>query len=443
MLQSLWQKLGSIGIHKGIEEREQIKIRLLNKLAVITIIVAISFSMTDLLAGKGLTYIFQHFASCIFASFVLLLHSKKIFSLTRHITSFLFPLLIAYIIIARKGIYNGEATVFLTFSLLCLIQYEGQTRLRILSILWTFILGIGAFYYISVIDPSPVYHYDPLGVMIVLISQITQLSLIIGIYQNDIQQLAHQKESLFSQLKIKNTELERFAYITSHDLIEPARTVENFAKLLKSQLVQKEGQGEELKLVDIIGDSATRMSSMIADILTFSKLEKEALTIEMVDLNETVQQFSSSHSQFLQERNAKIQFSKLPSIPANRLFMSRLFQNLLQNAIKYNEAIVPTININGHTSNGTVLLSIKDNGIGIDQQYQAYIFEPFRRLHNRSKYKGTGLGLSICKKIVETHQGKIWVESKGQGSEFHISLPLRQTVSSEIDLRTKVKKVIS
>ena len=426
MLQLLWQKTGNVGIHKGIQEREQIKIRLLNKLAFISIIVSISFSVTDLVGNKGLTYVFQHFASCLFASSVLLLHSKKLFTFTRYLTCFLFPVLIAYIIIARTGVYNGEAIVFLTFSLLCLIQFEGQKHLQLLSILWTFILGIGAFYYIGFVNPSPEYHFSPSGVMVVLISQITQLSLIIGIYQNDIQHLGQQKENIFQQLKEKNKELERFAYITSHDLIEPARTVENFAKLLKSQLAQKEALEQELKLVDIIDGAAKRMSIMISDILTFSKLEKEDLTIETVDLNETVRQFSSAHSLFLQENNAKIQFSNLPTIPANPLFMSRLFQNLLQNAIKYNEAEIPTIKINGQTNKRHVLLSIKDNGIGIDEQYQAHIFEPFRRLHNRNKYKGTGLGLSICKKIVETHKGKIWVESKGQGSEFFISLPIVQ-----------------
>ena len=244
-------------------------------------------------------------------------------------------------------------------------------------------------------------------------------------YQNDIQKIVKQKDDLLQQLQLKNTELERFAYITSHDLKEPVKNIEGFAGILKRDLA-KEGITERLQIVNMIYDSAKRMTTLIDSILKFSRLEKDGLVFESIDLNTLIHEFKQTHSHFLKDRKATIQHDQLPQIQGNKTYLSLLFQNLIENALKYNESDIPSVKIVALREKNNIHLIINDNGIGIKEEYATYVFEPFRRLHNRSKYKGAGLGLAICKKIVENHSGKIWVESGTTGSQFNILLPANE-----------------
>ncbi|MEM6321764.1 MAG: ATP-binding protein [Bacteroidota bacterium] len=270
---------------------------------------------------------------------------------------------------------------------------------------------------------SELPRYNPVGVIFLFFVQFLETALIISIYHNDIREYAKQKDSLVQQLRLKNTELERFAYITSHDLKEPAHTVKSFAGMLKKQLIQQKLGHEQLEMIDIIDTSATRMSNMIVDILKYSKLELKSIDVEAINLEEIILQFQKENKQLINDKKARIQVGKLPPIKSNRLFITLLFQNLLFNALKYNNSEVPIVKIFGHVNRGGVLLSVQDNGIGIDAKYHEYVFEPFRRLNNRNQYDGTGLGLSICKKIVNNFDGKIWVQSEEEGSTFYVQLP--------------------
>lgn len=419
MLQRLWNKIANTGLAQEVQDREFIKIRVLNQLTLMTFINATGLFLATMIISGDFLLAFPHLVSIALGCLTLFLHQNKYFNLSRHISCFIFPFWVALAIIDLKQNSNGEPAVFLITSLLAFIQYEGQMKYRVLSILWNILLTIGSLAYIASFAPINI---NPYSFIILVVGLIVNIIFVLAVYQNDIQKFGRQKDDLVKQLQLKNAELERFAYITSHDLKEPVKNIEGFSSLL-NKLLAKEGTTENAQIASMIHDSSKRMTVLIDSILKYSRLEKDDLTMESVNLTNLLQEFKSSHSHLLEDKKAVIQYSNLPHIQGNKVYLSLLFQNLIENAIKYNESDIPSVKIFAHQEEDNVHLVINDNGIGIKKDYENYIFEPFRRLHNRSKYEGTGLGLAICKKIVENHSGKIWVESSDKGSQFNILLP--------------------
>ncbi|MEO5891685.1 MAG: PAS domain S-box protein [Ferruginibacter sp.] len=225
------------------------------------------------------------------------------------------------------------------------------------------------------------------------------------------------------ELKRKNTELEQFAYVASHDLQEPLRTTSGFVQLLKQQYHGKLDKRAD-QYLDFIADSSDRMRILINDLLDYSRIGGKN-ELENVDCNKIMQYVIADLYNAISESGAAIITGGLPVIMGYPTEIKQLFQNLVINAIKFskkNEA--PQINISAEKIGRHWDFSITDNGIGIDKIYSERIFIIFQRLHNRSEYPGSGIGLSHCKKIVELHHGKIWVESTpGEGSAFHFTIP--------------------
>lgn len=423
MLQQLWNKFAEIGLTKEVKEREFVKIRVLNQLTSMTFINASALFLVTIIVSGDFFLALPHLVSIAFACSTFIFHHFHRFHIARHSACFIFPLWVALAIIDLQNNSNGEPAVFLICSLLAFIQYEGQLTYKITCLAWNVGLAIGSLIYITSYAPI---HLNTYGFIVLTIGLIINISFIITFYQKDIRRIAKQKNKLVKQLQLKNSELERFAYITSHDLKEPVKNIEGFSRLLQKSMDQS-GNKEYAQIANMIYDSSTRMSTLIDSILKFSRLERADMQFESVNLNDVVQGFKQSHSQLLQEKKAIIQYNNLPNVKGNKVYLSLLFQNLLENAIKYNESEVPSVKIFVHENKNDIHLVIDDNGIGIKENYEEYIFEPFRRLHNRKKYDGTGLGLAICKKIVDNHAGKIWVESDGNGSQFNIILPAQKT----------------
>lgn len=419
MLQQLWNRLADIGLTATIEEREAIKIRVLNQMILVLMATASVLSLVTAILTGDFYLVLPHLISISIGFVSLLFQRYQFFYLVRHFACFIFPIWVAIIIINLQDNSNGEAILYLVTALLAFIQYEGQLKYRITSLIWIITLVIGSLSHIA--SFAPIY-LNPYGFIVLTIGLIINISLLITFYQNDIQKTVLQKGELVKKLRLKNKELERFAYITSHDLKEPVKNIEGFSSLLQ-KVLKKDDTTENAQLASMINKSAKRMSTLIESILKFSKMEKDDLTYELVDLNTIVQEFKNSHQFLLKNRKAVIEYNDLPNINGNKIYLSLLFQNLLENAIKYNDSDIPIVKIFAYSTENNIHLVIDDNGIGINNEYKDYIFEPFRRLQNRSKYGGTGLGLSICKKIVENHSGKIWVESSEFGSQFNVQLP--------------------
>lgn len=224
------------------------------------------------------------------------------------------------------------------------------------------------------------------------------------------------------ELVNSNIELERFAYVASHDLQEPLRMVTSFLQLFRKRY---EGKIDETadQYIHFAVDGAERMKTLIMDLLEYSRVGSSAEVFQEVDLNNLLQELKEVFYKTCEETGATISFKPMPVVKANKTQLFQLFQNLVSNALKYHSDRVPEIIIGYEEKEQEYIFEVKDNGIGIDPSFHEKIFVIFHRLHSRSEYSGTGIGLAICKKIVEKHGGRIWVESQpGKGSSFFFSL---------------------
>jgi PAS domain S-box-containing protein len=229
-------------------------------------------------------------------------------------------------------------------------------------------------------------------------------------------------ENTLKELERSNKELEQFAYIASHDLQEPLRMVSNYLNLL-SQKYEGKLDDKAKGFIEFAVDGAKRMNSLIKGLLSYSRLTTHAKEPQQIDLNEVISNVLKDLKASIDEKNAILELNKLPVIRADDLQMHQLFQNLISNALKFKKDGQPIIKINARRQRNNWLFSVEDNGIGIETEFFERIFIIFQRLHERGKYPGTGLGLAICKKIVERHGGRIWVESEiGKGTTFYFTL---------------------
>ncbi len=250
---------------------------------------------------------------------------------------------------------------------------------------------------------------------------------------SDRKKLEEELAERAKQLEQSNAELEQFAYVASHDLQEPLRTIASYTQLLAKRY---QGQLDEKadKYIHYIVDGAQRMQALIDDLLKYSRVSTSRQEFQPVDCQEILEQAIGHLKVAIRQAGAEVSLDptcpRLPVVLGDATQLLQLFQNLISNAIKYRQPEVkPVVKIAAKpsqfkNSGGCWLFAVKDNGIGIDPQHRDRIFLIFQRLHTRNEYPGTGIGLAVCHKIVERHQGQIWVESQiGQGATFYFTLP--------------------
>lgn len=253
--------------------------------------------------------------------------------------------------------------------------------------------------------------------------EVGQLLATMARMQEAIRESEHALEQRAEELARSNQELEQFAYVASHDLQEPLRMVSLYVQLIGSDYQQlfDEDAHEYMRL---IVEATGRMQLMIQDILTYSRVRSSKKELHSCDLNPVIDAALDNLKHTVEESNAVIRTGTLPLVKGDSSQLIQLFQNLIGNAIKFRETKNPEVWIEGTREGDFIHVKVIDNGIGIEQQYLQRIFHIFQRLHPSSRYPGTGIGLAICKRIVEQHGGKIWVESTvGVGSVFHFTLP--------------------
>lgn len=229
------------------------------------------------------------------------------------------------------------------------------------------------------------------------------------------------------QLEESNSQLEQFAYVASHDLQEPLRMITSYCKLLERRYTGKLDSDAD-EFIEFIVDGTNRMKALIDDLLIFSRAGRKDFEHEPTCLNDVLSEALKNLDVFIQERRANVQIVDLPVVNGHKSQLVQLIQNLISNGIKFCTQKAPKIIIQCEELDDHSLITIEDNGIGIPAKESLRIFSAFQRLHTREEYPGSGIGLAICKKIVESMQGKIWVESEiNQGSTFYIKLPKIET----------------
>jgi PAS domain S-box-containing protein len=236
---------------------------------------------------------------------------------------------------------------------------------------------------------------------------------------------ASERRRLEQLLERSNEELQRFAFTVSHDLQEPLRTVKSYAELL-SRRYQGRLDADADEFIRFMMDAAGRMTQLIKDLLAYSQAGRPDRTHrELTQLANVLQWALMNLSALIKETEAVVTYDSLPNVDADQMQMVQVFQNLIGNAIKFRRPDeAPRIHVgSAPAKNGFWLVSIQDNGIGIDPQYLERVFGVFKRLHGK-EVPGTGIGLSICRKIIEAHGGQIWIESEpAKGTTVHFTLP--------------------
>jgi PAS domain S-box-containing protein len=231
----------------------------------------------------------------------------------------------------------------------------------------------------------------------------------------------------YDELARSNAELQQFAYVASHDLQEPLRMIGSYTQLLERRYGDKLDR-EAREFMDFIVDGATRMKQLIEDLLAYSRVGTRGKELRPVQARETLDRALVNLRAAVEANGAEVTRDELPRVRADDTQLTQLFQNLIGNAIKFRkEQETPRIHVSAEESGDEWRFTVVDNGIGIEPQYFERIFMVFQRLHTRDEYPGTGIGLAICKKVVDRHGGRIWVESvQGKGSKFIFTLPKAQ-----------------
>jgi len=230
---------------------------------------------------------------------------------------------------------------------------------------------------------------------------------------------------LITELEHSNRELEQFAYVASHDLQEPLRMVSSYTELLE----RRYGDKLDDKAREFIGyavDGAVRMQRLINDLLEFSRVSTRGKALQPVDVTRVLGTVRANLSVAIQDAGALVTNDALPTVMADETQLVQLLQNLIGNAIKFRGRERPHVHVGAQATATEWVFAVRDNGIGIAPEYFERIFVIFQRLHARDEYPGTGIGLAVCRRILDRHGGRIWVESEpGHGSTFYFALPTR------------------
>ena len=257
---------------------------------------------------------------------------------------------------------------------------------------------------------------------------------IAGSYEQARQEIARRQE-VEADLRRSNEDLSQFAFAISHDLRSPLNAITSFARQLKEDYQKELGEEADTYLSYITG-ATDRMRRLITDLLAYSRLASEGGS-EAVSVNsdQALRSAELNLQERIRETGAVISHDPLPDVAANSTLLVQLFQNLLENAMKFRGEEAPRIHVSAERQNQDWVFCVSDNGIGIAQEHLDQIFRIFKRLHG-DEFEGTGIGLAICKKIVERHGGRMWVESElGKGARFCFALPVRVAVGGQLPVR--------
>ncbi len=419
-----WESLTNLGINDQFSHENKSKIKVCNQsLAVglfsqILLLVSNILNNLPFLSGLGVI---------LLVALMLYFNYIDKFQLTQLMINILFP----FVLVLLGVLYGKNSGVQYNFLIFITtgVFFNQKLILKLLFILYNFALYIYLRYYWtnyeSIYSDETAEFSQDVG----FFSTAIIIILLIILFENQNNKYDDENQILLNSLEKNNTEimkvnqeLERFAYIASHDLKTPLRTILGYIKLIEKSLDTNNIKNIK-KFFEEIKKGTLQMNDLIKSTLEYSRINNN-IDIELtnINLNEVI---SSIKHAYINDESIEITSNQLPIIYSEEHQVFSLFQNLIENGIKYNKQSKKTIKINYQKKGNSHLIKITDNGIGIDKKYHNQIFTMFKRLHTKQQYDGTGLGLAICEKVVAKMNGKIWIESKvGVGTTFFIELPI-------------------
>jgi signal transduction histidine kinase len=418
-----WQKISQTGIHPDLSLADRKRIRLLNQTVVFLGITQLIIMMLDFLAqdGPGGAISFMAAVLC-FAP--LYFHRSGWYRFSRW---FFLSFILALISLVSM-LYGKELRIEIAFVGITVLGFVLLARQRSQWIL----LFISLFIYVIVqvfwrnFESPYAEQFNPMSNHLGFGAILAGLLLIIRIFTWESQAAEKELQVMNRDLSRANQDLERFASMASHDLKTPLRNINSFLGLISRRLGQEDNP-ELLEYLNFASSNAKQMYYLVNEILDYSRLGQNVAPPQKIDLNDCLQVALGHLQTYIRSRSVELTADPLPSIMGQKNQWSLLFQNLIENGIKYNGHLRPKIHIAStfRPQEQAVLISIEDNGIGIKEEYREQIFEMFKRLHPEGTYSGTGIGLAICQKIVLQHGGQILAtdrEDGRRGARFEIHL---------------------
>ncbi len=398
------------------------------------------------------------FGSAIVITLILLFIFRKTgsFHISGHLLGGLIFIFLFPVCLGTGGLYSDDTLWLLLGSILSFLGGNKWTGL-----IWSFITlsALGYLFYLenlseesmikdALIFDSKYYYFSISFLFFMILATIfiyenekTKLIKALGTKRNELEnsnrvlekkvkERTHSLHSSNLQLQRSNADLEQFAYAASHDLQEPLRMVGNFVQLLEEEYAEKlDNDGKSY--INFAVDGVTRMSSLIEDLLQYSRVGRKGLEVEYVDLNDILEEKLKNLKNLIDSKNATIRVDVLPKVRCIPRQLGIVFYNLIHNGIKFNNSDSPVVRVGYQDKGDEWLFEISDNGIGISQSYKEQIFELFKRLHAKEEYSGTGIGLSLCKKIIHHHKGDIYFESEeNKGTTFYFNLPKKLVIEN-------------
>ena len=428
-LSSFWNTITNFGVDEAELGREVVKVRLLNQIVFVALMTSILVLISYIITNDTTVIILSTLGNIAIEGAGLFASYKKRHRLARFISFLLFPTWVGVNVLANGGGF-GEANIFSTTAFCAFIMFEDERRVQIPSVVYITTVFIATKLYVINYLPNVVNTFNPYDEIITFPLVLVILGLIILLYQKEIKKFETQREGWIDDLERKNKvllevneELEQFTYIASHDLKTPLRTINSHLDLIEWH-IKKENFNAVKEDIVFAKQGAKQMYALINDILEYKQLSNQNDTPVAIDLNEMLPKILHQLDSYIKERNGRIMIEQLPKILARPNDIFILFQNLIENGIKYNQSDVPILNISCQEKETFLEFRVEDNGIGIEEVYHDKIFQFFKRLHGSNEYEGTGIGLGLCKKIVQKYNGSISVNSLDtNGSTFIVRLP--------------------
>ncbi len=398
-------------------------ITLLNQAAFLTSVGSVLMGIFCLITQPNIFYLTITFSLAILYFMVIVIHCCKSAFWAQYYLTFINSLWIPTVIVLT-GNFFSQSIASITTILLGYFFFGHSRKLQIAAVIYNGLLYLIATTYIAFFPPLIIVEDIPLDEACVFILSMAWIYVIFNIRETE-------RQNLISDLVLKNKELEerteelrRFSHIASHDLKSPLRTIISFLGLMERDL--KKGSVDNLaNNLEFARSGAQQLNYLVKDVLELSKLNSKKKKVKKeINLTSTLKKVLLNLNSEIEEKGVVVNAGELPNLVCNEVEFTLLFQNIIQNGIKYNESKKPVINIWSEEKDGMIQIHFEDNGIGIESNYFDQIFEHFKRLHTSERYKGTGLGLALCKKIAVGYGGDIKVLSiVGKGSSFTVMIP--------------------